>query len=216
MASAGREHVEAAVAAARRAWPAWAALGAAARAEFLRRAAGAMRRHRFDLAAWEVFECGKGWREADADVCEAIDFCEYYADGAVEHGDPARRGRAGRRKSLRILAPRRGGRDRAWNFPLAILTGMTAAALATGNTVVMKPAEQSSVIAAKLMEIFTELGLPPGVLNYLPGTGEVVGAALVDHPRRGPDRVHGIAGRGLADQCPRRPGFRPASPASNA
>ncbi|HEY1783970.1 MAG TPA: L-glutamate gamma-semialdehyde dehydrogenase, partial [Pirellulales bacterium] len=182
VASAGREHVESAVAAARRAWPAWAALGAAARAEFLRRAAGAMRRHRFDLAAWEVYECGKGWREADADVCEAIDFCEYYADGAVQMDSPHGADVPGEenrfeywpRGVVAVIAP--------WNFPLAILTGMTAAALATGNTVVMKPAEQSSVVAAKLMEIFTELSLPQGVLNYLPGKGEVVGAALVEHP----------------------------------
>ena len=72
-----------------------------------------------------------------------------------------------------------------WNFPLAILCGMTTAALVTGNTVIMKPAEQSSVIGAKLMEVFQEVGLPPGVVNYLPGVGEEIGPTLVDHPRRG-------------------------------
>ena len=88
VASAGVEHVQSAVAAAKRAGPAWNALGAPARAEFLRRAAGAMRRHRFELAAWAVFECGKGWREADGDLCEAIDFCEFYADGALALASP--------------------------------------------------------------------------------------------------------------------------------
>jgi RHH-type proline utilization regulon transcriptional repressor/proline dehydrogenase/delta 1-pyrroline-5-carboxylate dehydrogenase len=141
-----------------------------------------MRSRLYELAAWEVFECGKGWREATADVDEAIDFCEFYAAEAIrlqgEQGvdvpgednrfDYLPRGVVG------VIAP--------WNFPLAILTGMTAAALATGNTVVMKPAEPSSVVAALLMDVFRELDLPPGVLNYLPGRGEEAGAALVKHP----------------------------------
>jgi RHH-type proline utilization regulon transcriptional repressor/proline dehydrogenase/delta 1-pyrroline-5-carboxylate dehydrogenase len=115
-------------------------------------------------------------------VCEAIDFCEYYAEQAValEAGRTLRvPGEENRSDFLprgvaAVIAP--------WNFPLAILAGMTTAALATGNTVIMKPAEQSSVIAAQWMSIFSELNLPPGVLNYLPGTGETVGAALVEHP----------------------------------
>jgi len=181
-AAAQSEHVEQAVAAAKAALPDWNALGAEGRAEFLQRAAEAMRRRRFELAAWEVFECGKGWREADADVCEAIDFCEFYARDAValaaSHGVdvPGEENRFSYlpRGVAAVIAP--------WNFPLAILTGMTTAALVTGNTVVMKPAEQSPVIAAKLMEIFDELRLPPGVLNYLPGDGETAGAGLVKHP----------------------------------
>jgi len=179
---ATREHVQQAVAAAKSALPGWAGMPIEERAEHLRRAAEAMRGRLFELAAWEVFECGKGWREATADVDEAIDFCEFYAAEAVhlqgEHGvdvpgeenrfDYLPRGVVG------VIAP--------WNFPLAILTGMTAAALATGNTVVMKPAEQSSVVAALLTYIFDETDLPPGVLNYLPGRGEEAGAALVEHP----------------------------------
>ncbi len=141
-----------------------------------------MRRHRFELAAWEVVECGKPWREADADICEAIDFLEFYAAGAIALERPQGADVPGEENRFEywprgvaaVIAP--------WNFPLAILTGMTAAALATGNTVVMKPAEQSPVIAYRLMEIFAGLGLPHGVLNYLPGPGEVVGAALVEHP----------------------------------
>jgi RHH-type proline utilization regulon transcriptional repressor/proline dehydrogenase/delta 1-pyrroline-5-carboxylate dehydrogenase len=181
-AAATAQHADAAVAAAKLAGPAWSALGAAARGEFLRRAAGSMRRRRFELAAWEVVECGKGWREADADVCEAIDFCEYYALEAQRLESPRGADMPGEENRFEywprgvaaVIAP--------WNFPLAILTGMTAAALATGNTVVMKPAEQSPIIAALLMEIFREIGMPRGVLNYLPGDGDVVGRALVDHP----------------------------------
>ncbi|HEX7449873.1 MAG TPA: L-glutamate gamma-semialdehyde dehydrogenase [Pirellulales bacterium] len=182
VASANAEHAKHAVAAAKRALPAWNALGVEARADFLVQAAAEMRRRRFELAAWEVFECGKGWREADADVCEAIDFCEFYArearallspQGVDVPGEEDRFVYLPRGVTV-VIAP--------WNFPLAILTGMTTAALVTGNTVVMKPAEQAPIIAARLMEIFQSLGLPPGVLNYLPGKGETAGAALVEHP----------------------------------
>jgi len=182
VAQADVSHVEQAASAARRALPGWWQLGASKRAEYLRGAARIMRRRRFELAAWQVVECAKEWREADADVCEAIDFCEFYAAGAEAleqaHGVdvPGEENRFGYvpRGVAAVIAP--------WNFPLAILTGMTTAALATGNTVIMKPAEQSSVVAAKLAEIFAELEMPPGVVNYLPGPGETIGAALVDHP----------------------------------
>ncbi|HEY2839599.1 MAG TPA: L-glutamate gamma-semialdehyde dehydrogenase, partial [Pirellulales bacterium] len=192
------------VAAAQGALAAWSARPVEERADFLRRAAALMRARRYELAAWEVYECGKAWREADGDVCEAIDFCEFYSRMAVQmQGEQDSQRAAGEggeydARSARIVrgvdVP--GEENRfyylprgvtaviaPWNFPLAILTGMTTAALVTGNTVVMKPAEQSSVIAAKLMEIFQEIGLPPGVLNYLPGPGETVGAALVEHPQ---------------------------------
>ena len=179
---ASREHALQAVAAAKAALPGWAAMPAERRAELLRRAADVLRDHLFEFAAWEVFECGKGWREATADIDEAIDFCEFYAAEAIalqsEHGvdvpgeenrfDYLPRGVVG------VIAP--------WNFPLAILAGMSVAALATGNTVVMKPSEQSAIVAAILMDVFREVGLPAGVLNYLPGRGEVAGAALVEHP----------------------------------
>lgn len=179
---AEREHVDQAVAAAKRNLPAWSALGAERRAEYLRRAADIMRERLFELAAWAVLECGKPWREATADVDEAIDFCEFYAQQAIELERPGGKDIPGEenrfvhvpRGVTAVIAP--------WNFPLAILTGMSAAALATGNTVVMKPAEQSATIGSLLMEIFQQAGLPPGVLNFLPGRGEVAGAALVDHP----------------------------------
>ncbi|MEX0675498.1 MAG: proline dehydrogenase family protein [Pirellulales bacterium] len=182
VASAGVADAKAAVEAAHRALPAWWKLGAQRRAEYLRRAAEIMRKRRFELAAWEVHECAKEWREADADVCEAIDFCEYYAAGAIAMDQPHGVDVPGEENRFEyvprgvtaVIAP--------WNFPLAILTGMTTAALATGNTVVMKPAEQSSVVAARLMDIFREAEIPSGVVNYLPGPGETVGAALVEHP----------------------------------
>ncbi|MEX2120673.1 MAG: L-glutamate gamma-semialdehyde dehydrogenase [Pirellulales bacterium] len=181
-AAASAEQAAQAVAAAREAFPGWSALGVEVRAEFLLRAAEEMRRRRFELAAWEVYECGKGWRESDADVCEAIDFCEFYVRDALVLQSPRGLDVPGEenrfsyfpRGVVAVIPP--------WNFPLAILTGMTVAGLVTGNTVVMKPSEQAPVMAAKLMEVFAGLDLPPGVLNYLPGIGEVAGAALVEHP----------------------------------
>ncbi|MCS6850923.1 MAG: L-glutamate gamma-semialdehyde dehydrogenase [Gemmataceae bacterium] len=176
------EHARAAVAAARAAFASWRDTEPRRRAEFLFRAAEVLRRRRFELAAWEVSECGKPWREADADVAESIDYCVYYAQEMLRLAQPRRRDFPGEdnayfyepRGVAVVIAP--------WNFPLAILCGMTTAALVTGNTVIMKPAEQSSVVAAKLMEVFEEVGLPPGVVHYLPGIGEEVGPVLVQHP----------------------------------
>ncbi len=182
VAAAEKQHALMAVAGAKNALAHWVAIGTGERANYLLRAADVMRRRRFELAAWEVFECGKTWREADGDVCEAIDFCEYYARGAIELDRPPLvlvPGEENRtvympRGVSAIIAP--------WNFPLAILTGMTVAALATGNTVVIKPSEQSSIVAAKLMEVFQEIDLPAGAAQFLPGRGEIIGAALVEHP----------------------------------
>lgn len=176
------QHVAAAVQAAKRAFPGWRDLGATVRGDYLRRMAQIMRERLFELAAWQVYECGKGRREATSDVAEAIDFCEYYALGAEQLEQPQGVNIPGEENQF-IYVPRGVAAVIApWNFPLAILTGMTTAALATGNTVVMKPAEQSSVVGALLMEIALQAQVPPGVLNYLPGAGDVVGAALVEHP----------------------------------
>ena len=175
------ETADLAVAAAKRAWPAWAAIGAEGRATHLRALAAAMRERRYELAAWTVHECGKGWREADADVCEAIDFCEFYAAGAIAMQSPQGVDVPGEENRFDYLPRGVTAVIAPWNFPLAILTGMTVAALATGNTVVMKPAEQSAVVGAKLMELCQSASLPAGVVNYLPGPGEVVGATLVEH-----------------------------------
>jgi len=171
-----------AIEAARAAFPDWRDRDPADRSDYLFRTADVMRRRRFELAAWEVYECGKPWREADADIAEAIDFCEYYGREMLRLAAPQRRDVPGEENATFyeprgvtvVIAP--------WNFPLAILCGMTTAALVTGNTVIMKPAEQSSLVAAKFMEIFQEVGLPPGVVAYLPGIGEEVGPELVHNP----------------------------------
>jgi RHH-type proline utilization regulon transcriptional repressor/proline dehydrogenase/delta 1-pyrroline-5-carboxylate dehydrogenase len=154
------------------------------RADFLCRAAAAMRDRRNELAAWEVVEAGKPWREADADVCEAIDYLDYYGREMLRLAPARQLDEVPGEVNTYVYQPRGVAVVIApWNFPLAILTGMTAAALVTGNTVIMKPAEQTPVIAAKLMEIFRSVDLPAGVLTYLPGLGEEVGEFLVTHPR---------------------------------
>ena len=179
---ASREHALAAVAAAKAALGGWAALPVQQRAEYLQRAAELLRDHLFEYAAWEVFECGKGWREATADIDEAIDFCEFYAAEAIALQSDQGVDVPGEENRFDYLPRGVVGVIAPWNFPLAILTGMSVAALATGNTVVMKPSEQSAIVAAILMDVFREVGLPAGVLNYLPGRGEIAGAALVEHP----------------------------------
>jgi RHH-type proline utilization regulon transcriptional repressor/proline dehydrogenase/delta 1-pyrroline-5-carboxylate dehydrogenase len=177
------EQATMAVDAAHRAFPAWRATPVTERAGVLRCVADEFRRRRLEIAAWHVYETGKPWRDADADVAEAIDFCEYYALEMERLDAPRRRDVAGEwndyyydaRGPAVIIAP--------WNFPLAILTGMTVAALVTGNTVVMKPSEQSTRVGAFLMEALQAAGVPPGVANFLPGAGEVVGPLLVNDPR---------------------------------
>ncbi|MCI0463133.1 MAG: L-glutamate gamma-semialdehyde dehydrogenase [Gemmataceae bacterium] len=186
-----------AISAAWGAFPKWRDTDAAVRADYLFRAADVMRQRRFELAAWQVYECAKPWREADADMAEAIDFCDYYARQMLALAKPRRVDLPGEENEFLyeprgvcvVIAP--------WNFPMAILCGMTAAALATGNTAVMKPAEQSSVIGAKLMEVWQEVGLPPGVVNYLPGIGEEVGPTLVNHPDTAMIAFTGSRGVGL-------------------
>ena len=181
-ASAGEDEALRAIAAAKASQRAWRRLDPHERAEFLDLAATALQARKFELAAWQVYECGKPWAEADADVCEAIDFCRYYAAEMRRLATPQRCDVPGEENSYFyrprgvavVIAP--------WNFPLAILTGMTVAALVTGNTVIMKPAEQSAIIAAKLMEVFESVGFPPGVVNFLPGVGEEVGPVLTGHP----------------------------------
>lgn len=189
VARAGVAEAERGVAAAVAALPAWRATPATERADLLFRAAAALRTRRAEFAAWEVVEAGKPWREADADVCEAIDYLIYYGREMLRLAPVRQLDDLPGEVNLYLYQPRGVAAVIApWNFPLAILTGMTAAALAAGNTVIMKPAEQTSVIAAKLMEIFRGVGLPAGVLTYLPGLGEEVGEYLVTHPR-----VHLIA-----------------------
>ncbi len=176
------ENARAAIAAAKEAFPAWRDTDPKQRAAYLRKAADIIRKRHFEFAAWAVYESAKPWREADVEIGECIDFLEYYAREALDLFSPKRSQIAGEdneyvyepRGVTVVIAP--------WNFPLAILAGMTAAALVTGNTAIMKPSEQSSVMGAKLMEVWEEAGLPPGVVNYLPGIGEEIGPTLVEHP----------------------------------
>lgn len=182
IAAAGAREAEAAVAAARVAFSTWRDTPVPERAGLLFRTADILRHRRFELAAWEVLEVGKPWREADADVVEAVDFLEYYGREMLRLSEPRRRDIPGERNEYlyeprgvaAIIAP--------WNFPLAILTGMAAAALVAGNTVILKPAEQSSVVAYRLWEALRDAGAPRGVVHYLPGRGEEVGPVLVEHP----------------------------------
>ncbi len=182
-AACGPDHAHDSVAAAAAGWSKWSRTPVLERAAILLRAAAWMRARRTELASLEVFEAGKPWKEADADVCEAIDFCEYYGRemlrldlGAPVQSPPGERNRL-------TYAPRGVGVVIApWNFPLAIPMGMTAAALVAGNPVVLKPAEQTPGTAWQIVRAFRAAGLPEGVLNFLPGYGEEVGPALVEHP----------------------------------
>jgi RHH-type transcriptional regulator, proline utilization regulon repressor / proline dehydrogenase / delta 1-pyrroline-5-carboxylate dehydrogenase len=180
-ATAGDE-VQAAVAEAGRGFAQWRETSQEERSAALIAAAAWMRERRLELTALEVRECAKPWVEADADVCEAIDFLEYYARAGLELG----RGREllqvpGERNELRYVPRGVVAVISPWNFPLAIPCGMTSAALVTGNAVVLKPAEQSPAMASRLVAALRAGGVPPSVLGLLPGEGEV-GAALVRHP----------------------------------
>ena len=174
--------VDRAVAAARRAFGVWRLRGAIDRAALLRKAADRLELLRFELAATMVLEVGKPWREADAEVTEAIDHCRYYA-AQVERieSHPRLRNLPGEDNMLTYSAKGVCAVISPWAFPLAILTGMTSAALAAGNTAVVKPARQASVLAAKLVKVFHDVGVPPGVVNFVPGDGAVVGMHMVEH-----------------------------------
>ena len=181
-ARAGAEHAAQAVAEAAARFEGWSSAPAQGRAAVLVRAAAIMRKRRFALAAWEILECGKPWREADADVAEAIDFCEFYAREMVRLAEPRRRDVPGETNAQEHLARGVAVVIPPWNFPLAIPTGMTVAALVAGNTVVLKPSERAPMMARLLCEILREAELPDGVATLLPGFGDV-GEALVSDPR---------------------------------
>jgi RHH-type transcriptional regulator, proline utilization regulon repressor / proline dehydrogenase / delta 1-pyrroline-5-carboxylate dehydrogenase len=174
--------VVAAVNEAQQGFRSWRAVSAADRAAALIRAAAWMRERRLELAALEVRECAKPWPEADGDVCEAIDFLEYYARRAIDlDAGPALLQVAGERNELRYVPRGVVAVISPWNFPLAIPCGMTAAALVTGNAVVLKPAEQSPGCAQRLLQALRAGGVPAPAISLLPGDGDV-GAALVRHP----------------------------------
>jgi len=184
VAAATEREADMALESATKAFEAWSRTAPEARARVLLRAAAIMRRRKFEMLAWEVYEGGKPWAEADAQFAEAIDFLEYYAremlrlkDGVEIYAVPGEESRYFYQPMGVgvIIAP--------WNFPTAILTGMSSAAIVTGNTIIMKPSEFTSVLGAKVMEVFEEAGAPPGVVNFVPGYGSEIGDYLVQDPR---------------------------------
>src|SRR5205809_4304089 len=183
VAEGGIPEAESTAKAARRAFESWSRTPFEERCQLLERVATILDRRRFELSAVEVFEVGKAWAEADGDIREAMDFCLFYAQQMRLRGNPRLTQHVLGEESYQHYWPRGVALVIApWNFPVAILCGMVTAALVTGNTVIMKPAEPSAILGALLMEIFEEAGVPPGVLNCLHGRGSVIGAYLVDHP----------------------------------
>jgi 1-pyrroline-5-carboxylate dehydrogenase len=184
VAAAGAPQIEEAFGAAWRAFPEWAHRPATERARATIKLAAELRRRKLDLAALETLEASKNWREADADVAEAIDFCEYYARQAVELAQPVPTNPWPGEINQSWLKPLGAGVVISpWNFPLAILVGMTMGPVVAGNTVVLKPSSQTPMVAAAFMEAVATADIPDGVINFLPGAGSIMGDALVDHPR---------------------------------
>jgi 1-pyrroline-5-carboxylate dehydrogenase len=182
--SAGAEHANQAVLAATKAFETWKRVPVERRVECLFRAARMIRERKFEISAWICYEVGKSWTEADGDTAETIDFLEYYGREMLRLAGPqAVTPQAGEKNFMVYIPLGVGAAIPPWNFPAAIATGMTAAALVTGNTVILKPSEESSVVAAKMVEILYEAGIPKDALNFLTGPGEIVGDALVKHPK---------------------------------
>src|SRR5215218_7381348 len=154
------------------------------RASVLFKMAGIVRRRRLELAAWMVYELDKAWDEAEGEVSEAIDFLEWYGRHALKLTNPVELSHlANEANDYRYQPIGVGVVIPPWNFPCAILTGMTMGPVVAGNAVVVKPASNTPVIGAKMVEIMEEAGVPAGVVNFLPGDGGAIGDALVDHPR---------------------------------
>lgn len=176
--------VESALAALSASSASWKKTDVLERSRMLERLADWMESHRWELSAWMVFEVAKDWRTADADTCEAIDFCRYYAREAVRLFEPHLTQRVQGEQNILTYQPRGVSVVIApWNFPLAILTGMSVASLVTGNTTVIKPAEQSSVMGALLAQGLLEAGFPQESFYFLPADGELFGPKLVTDPR---------------------------------
>ena len=183
-ASAGAAEVGAALEAARLAYPGWSSRTAEERAGVVHRVGDAMADRKYELAAWQCFEAGKNWAEAEADVAEAVDFCRYYAHQALEMAQPRETVElSGETNESWLQAIGAGAVIPPWNFPLAILVGMSMGPVAAGNTVVVKPASNAPLVGWGFLRILQEVGFPPGVVNYLPGAGSDIGDALVDDPR---------------------------------
>ncbi|MGA7081075.1 MAG: L-glutamate gamma-semialdehyde dehydrogenase [Terriglobales bacterium] len=181
---AGKEHVEPAVQAACKAFGHWSHTSVEERASLLFHVADVLRERKLEFMAWLVFEVSKNWFEADADISETIDFCEFYAREALRFAKaepPVQL--PGERDTLMYIPLGVGAVIPPWNFASAIMAGMTVASIVSGNTVVLKPSSDSPTIAAKFVELLEECGMPEGVVNLCPGGGASFGDALVAHPK---------------------------------
>ncbi|MCS6885242.1 MAG: L-glutamate gamma-semialdehyde dehydrogenase [Acidobacteriota bacterium] len=183
---ANKELADRAIQTAARTFEQWKRFSAKDRARYLLAAAAELRRRRDEFSCWMVYEVGKSWAEADADTAEAIDFMEFYAREALRYSktQPLTPSPLPNEVNEMFYIPLGVGVIiPPWNFPLAIMVGMTTAAIVTGNTVVLKPSSESPVIAAKFVELLESISLPPGVVNFLPGSGSRIGDYIVEHPK---------------------------------
>ena len=181
---AGKEHVEPAMQAALKAFATWSQTSVEERASLLFRAADIMRDRKMEYMAWLVFEVSKNWAEADADITETIDFCEFYAREALRFAKAETPIQLpGEHDMLMYIPLGVGAVIPPWNFPCAIMAGMTLASIVSGNTVILKPSSDSPTIAAKFIELLEEAGMPEGVVNFCPGGGATFGDAIVSHPK---------------------------------
>ena len=181
---AGAEHAEKAMQAALKAFETWKSVPVEERASLLLNAAEIIRTRKFEFCAWLTYEVGKNWAEADADVAETIDFLEFYAREALRLAKATTPIQyPGEHNELLYIPLGVGAVIPPWNFPFAIMAGMTAAAIVSGNTVILKPSSDSPTIAARFVDVLEEAGLPPGVVNFCPGSGATFGNAIVQHPK---------------------------------
>jgi len=181
---AGAEHAEQAMRAALQAFETWSRVSTDQRVSLLLGAAEIIRQRKFEFCAWLTYEVGKNWAEADADVGETIDFLEFYAREALRLASATTPIQyPGERNELLYIPLGVGAVIPPWNFPFAIMAGMTAASIVTGNTVILKPSSDSPTIAAKFVEVLEEAGMPGGVVNFCPGSGATFGNAIVEHPK---------------------------------
>jgi 1-pyrroline-5-carboxylate dehydrogenase len=181
---AGKEHVEPAMQAALKAFESWSRTSWDERIALLFRTAELLRERKFELMAWLVYEVSKNWAEADADIAETIDFCNFYAYEALRLSRAkAPVQLAGEHDQIAYIPLGVGAVIPPWNFPCAIMAGMTLASIVSGNTVILKPSSDSPTIAAKFVEILEVAGMPEGVVNFCPGAGSSFGDAVVAHPK---------------------------------
>ncbi len=181
---ANKELASRAVESAFEAFQSWKNTSAEERADLLLRVASILRERKHEMSAWMVYEVAKTWPEADGDTAEAIDFCEFYAREMLRYGAPQPLTKIKGEENRLVYIPLGvGAVIPPWNFPLAIMAGMTVASWVTGNTVVLKPSSDSPAIAYKFFEILEEAGLPAGVVNFMTGSGAEVGDVVVDHPK---------------------------------